>query len=314
MYYTLFKTGAIALNNMKTSGKHTPEEIRIAREQFFGVLVSSALLAGVQGMPLVGVVLMMANLFLDEDEDDAETILRKRIGELAYKGPLNAITGTDVASRISLSNLIYRDNPYNSDASDAEKMVEILGGPAWSVISQFKRGLTDVMTEDGNTERGVESMMPAAFRNLYKGLYRYPRDEGILTRRGDPIVDDITAGGMLSQAIGFAPTEYTLKQEQNQALKRIDRVTNKKRTKILRQYYIDIRMGGDGADALERIRQFNKRHPNAAISYSTVKRSMKQHARTSATMHNGVTISRNMRGIAKEHVDAYTSGLDLFDD
>ena len=314
MYYTLFKTGAIALNNMKTSGKHTPEEIRIAREQFFGVLVSSALLAGVQGMPLVGVVLMMANLFLDEDEDDAETILRKRIGELAYKGPLNAITGTDVASRISLSNLIYRDNPYNSDASDAEKMVEILGGPAWSVISQFKRGLTDVMTEDGNTERGVESMMPAAFRNIYKGLYRYPRDEGILTRRGDPIVDDITAGGMLAQVIGFAPTEYTLKQEQNQALKRIDRVTNKKRTKILRQYYIDIRMGGDGADALERIRQFNKRHPNAAISYSTVKKSMKQHARTSATMHNGVTISRNMRGIAKEHVDAYTSGFGFLDD
>ena len=170
------------------------------------------------------------------------------------------------------------------------------------------------MTEDGNTERGVESMMPAAFRNIYKGLYRYPRDEGILTRRGDPIVDDITAGGMLAQVIGFAPTEYTLKQEQNQALKRIDRVTNKKRTKILRQYYIDIRMGGDGADALERIRQFNKRHPNAAISYSTVKKSMKQHARTSATMHNGVTISRNMRGIAKEHVDAYTSGFGFLDD
>ena len=64
--------------------------------------------------------------------------------------------------------------------------------------------------------------MPAAFRNLYKGLIRYPRDEAILSRRGDVIHDDITAGGVLAQALGFPPSEYTLKQEQNQLIKRID--------------------------------------------------------------------------------------------
>ena len=312
MYYTLFKTGAIALNNMKTSNKHTPEEIRIAREQFFGVLLSSALLAGVQGMPLVGAALMLANLFLDEDEDDAETILRKHIGELAYKGPVNALTGTDVASRIGLSNLLYRDNPYNTDASDADKILEIMGGPAWSIATQFKRGLTEVMSEDGDTMRGVEGMLPAAFRNVAKGIPgigRYAREDGILTRRGDPIVEDVTTGGLLAQMLGFPPTEYTLKQEQSQASKRIDRTTNKKRTKLLRRLYVDIRMGSGSEDVMAEIRKFNARHPNAAIGYDSVKKSLKGHMRTSALMVNGVTLSKNYRQLALDSISEYDRGF-----
>ena len=312
MYYTLFKTGAIALNNMKTSNKHTPEEIRIAREQFFGVLLSSALLAGVQGMPLVGAALMLANLFLDEDEDDAETILRKHIGELAYKGPVNALTGTDVASRIGLSNLLYRDNPYNTDASDADKILEIMGGPAWSIATQFKRGLTEVMSEDGDTIRGVEGMLPAAFRNVAKGIPgigRYAREDGILTRRGDPIVEDVTTGGLLAQMLGFPPTEYTLKQEQSQASKRIDRTTNKKRTKLLRRLYVDIRMGSGSKDVMAEIRKFNARHPNAAIGYDSVKKSLKGHMRTSALMVNGVTLSKNYRQLAIDSIAEYDRGF-----
>ena len=31
-------------------------------------------------------------------------------------------------------------------------------------------------------------MMPGAIRNGYKAVIRYPREEGILTRRGDVIV------------------------------------------------------------------------------------------------------------------------------
>ena len=316
MYYTLFKTGDKAIDNWRKNNKYTAEEARAAKEQFFGVLLSSSLLAGVQGMPFVGAALMLANLFLDDDEDDAETILRKHIGELAYKGPLNAITGTDVASRIGLSNLLYRDNPYNSDASDADKVLEVLGGPAWSVYGQFSRGLKDVISENGDFERGVESMLPAAFRNFYKGvpgIGRYARDEGILTRRGDPIVDDVTTGGLVAQMIGFPPTEYTLAQEQNQAIKRIDRSVNQERTKLLRKLYIGLRMGDDVSDVYDRVFKFNTKHPTAAISADSIKRSMKQHMRTSVKMHNGVTLSPNMQAVLKDHVADYW-GYDLLYD
>ena len=133
----------------------------------------------------------------------------------------------------------------------------------------FRRGIKDV--NQGNLERGMEAMLPAAFRNVYKGLYRYPRDEGILTRRGDVIHDDISAGGLFSQVIGFPPTDYTLKQEQNQQLKKIDRAVNERRTKLLKKFYVASRMGDDTDDLLEEIRKYNDRHPQhsiTAVSYT----------------------------------------------
>ena len=148
-----------------------------------------------------------------------------------------------MASRIGLSNLLYRPNPYNQDGSPADRAMELIGGPAWSVFSQFNRGIREITSRDGNFERGVEAMLPAAFRNAYKGIVRYPRDEGILTRRGDVIHDDITTGGAIAQVLGFAPTEYTLKQEQNQQVKRIERNINQRRTKLLRKYYVAYRFG-----------------------------------------------------------------------
>ena len=316
MYYTLFKTGDAAIRSMKKSKKYTPEEIRAAREQFFGVALASALLAGVQGMPLVGGALLMANLFLDDDEDDAETLLRKHIGEFAYKGPVTAILGTDISSRIGLSNLLYRDNPYNAGASVPERVFEIAGGPAWSVVSSYGRGIKDIVSEDGDVERGIEAMLPAAFRNIYKGLPgygRYARDEGILTRRGDPIVDDVTTGGLIAQMIGFPPTEYTLAQEQNQALKRIDRTVNTRRTKLLKRYYVALRFGDDISDVLEDINKFNGRHPTAAIVPSSIRRSLAGHMRTTLKMHNGITLSPNMRMALRNHADEY-SQFGIFDD
>ena len=307
MYYTLFKTADRALRRMEND-KYPPEVVKAARDQFVGVALSSGLLAGVQGMPLVGGFLMLANMvFYDDDELDAETVLRQHISELAYKGPLNAITGTDVASRIGLSNLLYRENPYSQSGSAADRAMELLGGPAWSVATQFGRGIKEVTSPNGNFERGVETMMPAAFRNVYKGLYRYPRDEGILTRRGDVIHDDITAGGALAQAMGFAPTEYTLKQEQNQQVKRIERTVGERRTKLLREYYVAYRFGDHVGvrEALKKMQKFSRSHPSVAITPDTIQRSMAQHTRTSATMHNGVTLNARMRGVLQNHVDDY---------
>jgi hypothetical protein len=258
----------------------------------------------------------MANLFLDDDEDDAETILRKHIGEFAYKGPVTALLGTDISSRIGLSNLLYRDNPYNAGASVPERVFEIAGGPAWSVASSYGRGMKDILSEDGNVERGIEAMLPAAVRNLVKGtpvIGRYARDKGILTRRGDPILDDVTTGGLIAQMIGFPPTDYTLAQEQNQAIKRIDRTVNTKRTKLLKRYYVGLRFGDDVSDVFNDIAKFNSRHPTAAITPSSIKRSLAGHMRSTIKMHNGVTLSPNMRMILQNHVAEY-SQYGVFDD
>ena len=297
MYYTMFKT-------LDTALKGESKEVRTAaKKQLFGIVLSSTLLAGVSGLPLIGALMAIANLFLDDEEDDAETILRKEIGEFAYKGPITALLGTDISSRISLSNLLFRDNPYNNDASDADLLLGIIGGPAWSVTQSFSRGIKDVHA--GNIERGVEAMLPAAFRNIYKATYRYPRDEGILTRRGDVIHDDISTGGLFAQFVGFPPTDYTLKQEQNQQLKKIDRAVNERRTKLLKQFYVATRMGANTDDILEEMEKYNKRHPQHGINGESILRSMKMHYLSSAKMHNGVTLSPKNRAMLLDHMNEY---------
>jgi hypothetical protein len=128
---------------------------------------------------------------------------------------------------------------------------------------------------------------------------RYQRDEGILTRRGDPIYDDISSGEMLGQFFGFAPNEYTKRQELNYRAKEIDRTVNEKRSLLLKKIYMATRVG-DGEERrviFDEIRKFNQKHPTAAIDYRSLKRSMKQHAKTSAVMHNGILLSPAMRNV-----------------
>jgi hypothetical protein len=290
MYYTQLKTGFEAIK----MGESDPEARRIAQRQLVGTTLAVLMMSGVQGLTLFGIGAGIANLFLDDEEEDAETLAREYLGEGMYKGLLNQITGVDVAARIGLANLIVQSNRYNFDPSMEKTIVSTLGGPFYGYTSQFVRGTQDLL--DGEVQRGVENMLPSAFRNVAK-TFRYADEGGINTRRGDPILDDLTFGDLTAQFMGFAPADYTRNQERNQVLKRIDRNANEKRTKLLRKYYVALRFGDSQgmADTASEIQAFNRKHPSAAITPETIKRSMAQHMDTSRTMYNGVTLSPNMR-------------------
>jgi hypothetical protein len=299
MYYTILKTGKAAFSDAD------PEIRKQAMKQLVGVLGSSALLAGVQGLPMIGAVFALANLFLDDDEEDAETITRQFMREGFYKGGVNALTGLDVANRFGLGNLLFRMNPYSQNQSNADIAAQIIGGPAWSVGSQFVRGLSDASS--GELQRGIETMLPSAFRNVAKTI-RYGEEGAIKSRRGDIIYDDISSGELMGQLFGFAPTGYTLQQEKNMSTKKIDRAVNERRTGVLRKLYIALRMNDSSGyeDALEELQDFNRRHPSFILTVDSVKKSLLTHERTSATMYNGITISPKMRGVLQEHRDSYS--------
>lgn len=310
MYYSMFKT---VRDGMEAHFAGDKEARNQALRQFAGVMGTTFALAGVVGMPLARELLQLMNLlFFDEEEDTAETQLRKAIGEGFYKGPATALLGVDLSSRIGLSGLILQANRFNHDASLEEDVFHYLGGPAWSVISGVNRGRQDIM--NGEVERGVEAMLPAGVRNVYQAVFRFPRDEGILTRRRDPIMDDLSFGQLAAKVIGFSPAEYTRTQEMNQQTKNIDRATNTTRTDILRRYYVAMRMGDvDGERRMmARIDEFNRRHPTARIDIDSFRRSMRQHMQTSATMYNGISISPNMRMALEESRNEWNQGFQLF--
>ena len=237
----------------------------------------------------------------DDDEPDAETQFRDWLGnEGFYKGGVNYILGlagveVDVAARIGLSNLIVATNRYNFNSSMEKDIFRIFGGPFYGYASQIGRGIGDMA--NGEMERGVENVLPAAFRNMKK-TFRYA-DEDALTRRGDPILDDINTSELVAQFFGFAPAEYTRNQERNQARKKIDKAVGEKRTKLLRRLYIAQRMGDydEISNVMKEIMEFNTSRfgRNHIIDGDSISRSMETHIQTSAKMVNGVTLSPRLR-------------------
>ena len=213
MYYLMIKTSKIALSDA------APDVRRQAQKELTAVLLSTVAMSGVQGIPMIGGVMLMLNLMRDDDEEDAETTLRQYIGEGWYNGGLNAALGIDVAGRIGMGNLLFRLNPYAQDQSPEEIVMQALGGPAWSVGTQVIRGAKDMM--NGELQRGIENTLPAAFRNMAK-TYRYSGfDEGgINTRKGNPIYDDVTTGELLFQFFGFASTGYAKRMDINRSKKK----------------------------------------------------------------------------------------------
>lgn len=302
MYYMLFKTAREALKD------ENPVVRRQAMKQIGGIYLSAGLMAGVQGLPLYGIGAMAYNLFTDDDEDKADEIARKWLGETMYSGLGNAVFGVDVASRMGLSDLIFRDNTVKDQQSIMLSTMEMLGGPVLGVASRMERGL-DLINE-GFVSRGVEQMLPSAMGNLMKS-FRYGA-EGPQTLRGDPITGELGPWNVFAQGLGFAPAEYVQQLEKNANIKRIDKTTNKKRTTLLRQYYVALRQGDSKAQdkVKEKMREFNKKHPSVAILPETIINSLEQHMDTTATMYHGITISKNMRPELMRSIREYDEGLD----
>ena len=312
MYYTMFKTAVTML-----SKESDPAMRKIARNQLIGIHGSALFFAGIHGVPLYGAVQLIADLFfLEDEEDDFNSIVRDYVGEGWYKGPFNQIldqagVGADVASRVRLTGLLLQENRYNPNPSAEEAVGYYIGGPALSVAKRTGRGIIDLY--NGEIQRGIESIMPVGFSNMYKSVGRYQQDGGIYTRRGDPIYDDMTGGELFAQFFGFAPAEYIRIQENNQRVKGIDIAIANKKSNITKKYYVAARQGDWDAlaDAKREIAKFNKAHPSFAITLDTLDRSIKQHIKTSETMYNGVTLSPAMRKLAEDHVNGTRNGFML---
>jgi hypothetical protein len=305
MYYTILKTGKIAFSDAD------PDVKREAQKQLTGIVLAAVAMSGVQGIPMIGAVMLLVNLTRDDEEEDAETLLRQYIGEGWYKGGINALTGVDVANRVGMGNLLFRLNPYAQNQSPEEIVLQAVGGPAWSVGSQIYRGVKDMM--NGELQRGIENTLPAAFRNIAK-TYRYSGLDagGINTRKGNPIYDDVTTGELLFQFFGFAPTGYTLTMDINRSIKEIERGTVLRRKKALDELYMSIALGSgeDVDDAIKEVIDYNERHPSWVISGKSIIKSMNMRYKATALMHNGVTVNPRLRADLLAHSNDYWGSND----
>ncbi len=294
MYSSMLMSARELLRTDKTL---TNEERAVAMKQVVGFHLSALAFAGVYGLPLYGAISMIANMFLGDDEDDADTIVRKTVGEEWYKGVANLLSGVDVASRVRLTGLLIQQNRYNRDATWEENVLFYAGGPALSTMDRLYRGSVDVL--NGDLERGFESLLPPSVSNVWKGGFGRISRDGYMSRRGDEIYGDPSRGELFGLTLGFAPAEYIRQMERNAYKKGLDNALNTKRTKILKKLYVGLRTGDMPMydDAFQELMDFNEKHPFAAITGDSVYRSMQSHKETSKNImvNNGINISKQNR-------------------
>jgi hypothetical protein len=288
MYYMMFKMARQAMKSEDKQVRHA------AMRQIAGIYVFAGLLAGVQGLPMFGILAAVYDLFKDDDEDDAETAARKYLGEGAFNGAVNYLTGTAVANRIGLSDLILNSTGYKEQDNKILSFLQLVGGPAYGVADRLVQGAK--LIHEGEVQRGLERALPSGIANAMKSV-RFAT-EGANTLRGDPISGDISAWNAGAQFFGLAPAEYTRQLEINASIKTIEKRALKERTKLLRDYYVAARVGdSEGmAEAVEGMLKFSKRHPSAAITVETIQNSMAQHMKTTQEMYHGVTLNKKLRG------------------
>ena len=300
MYYLQFKMAKQALSRAKTS-----EERAEAKRQIVGLFASSAIFAGVQGLPLYGIVSMIGNaVFLDDEDEDFDSIAASYFGEGMYSGAINAIFNVDVAPRIGMTNLVYRSLPNREQESLVLQAMEIIGGPIFGIASRMEDGFG--LISEGEVSRGMERLLPSALSNGMKSL-RYAT-EGATTLRGDPILEDINAWNVFAQSLGLAPAGYTKQLEMNARDKGLERRLNTKRTDMMRDYYMAMKEGDTdtASELIQEMVEFSQRNPTAAISGDTLQRSMRQHRVSDeiARQLGGITASqRSMQRIIQRRAE-----------
>lgn len=265
----------------------TKEERRLAQLQFASTYGLLATFAGVSGVPIYGMISDLWNLFIaDDDEEDFDTAVRTALGELGYSGVLNYVTGREVASRIGLNDMLFRES-----VVDQPLMMDLMlgfGGPAVGILNNSFRGIGQL--QDGEIYRGMETLLPAFARSILRAG-RYGATGEAQTMRGDAIVDDIGVADVIGQAIGFAPAKYVYQLEMNSQYKRMDRAIADTRSRLMKQLYMAQRERNyaEAREIRKEIAEFNQKHPQYMIKPSNIKRSLDQHEETTRTMVGGVT-------------------------
>ena len=230
-------------------------------------------------------------------------------GEIISKGVFNALIGIDLSSRLSQRELWWRD--IDADIDDRQLPFEILSqlmGAGVGTGIQILEGLR--LASDGHTERGIEKMLPKAAKDvLQAGRFA---DEGALTMKGDPLIEDFTPWEITAKAIGFTPSRLSQRYEENSANTTREKRIEERRQKLtgdLAQSRIDGAMAQREGDedklakaqalfeeALANAQRFNEKQPGFAIGGKTVGRSIQSRVRARAMAKNGIFLNRKIPG------------------
>jgi len=280
-----------------------PAERTQARKTLAGILAMHASAAGILGLPLVGPLLAAASFMGGDDDEpwDAEVAMQNMLAdtfgpkaaEVMARG-FSRLTPFDLSGRVALNKLILPDVYEGLEGQQwAESFLTSAAGPVAGIFTGFVKGLQKIM--DGDYQRGLEDMMPAALRGPLKAI-RYG-SEGAVDKSGVVILDDVGPAGVVGQALGLSPSEVRRATERKGAIMDYDRALADRRSTLMRQWS-EARMASDSegmVEAMEEIQAFNQKNPTRRITVPNLLQSFKARQKRINEAEDGVYLPRNRR-------------------
>lgn len=309
--YSLNMTYRLARDFNDSLRGATPAVKHEARTRFAGILGQTFLFAGASGLPLFWLVKLVCNsLFGDDDEPfDTEGAMRAglaqalgpRWSQAITDGPVSAISGADISSRVGLNNLWMREPPPGTEGVDLGMfyLKEVAGPLPAMGVAAFEAAALDTQ---GYGDRAAEKLAPKALSDAFKML-RYAR-EGVTSKRGDELVspEEISTYELFLQGLGFVPSDVALQYDQNRIVKAAEQAIVDRRVFLMNRLALATQNDDSQGwtDALADIQKFNSKNPGLAIDGPAIFASAKARARYSAEAVNGVRVEPGLRYLHDE--------------
>jgi hypothetical protein len=282
-----------------------------ARNRLLGTLGLTAVFAGASGLPLwwavSGVINAMQAVFGDDEEEwDFDNWFKNWcnetfggfVGDSISRGVVSQAFGADVASRLSLNDMWYRDTRKSSDEVTAVQnmFINLLGPTAGLVINSaeaFKQ------YNDGYIQRAFETGTPAIIKNALKGI-RLGAEGRATTLKGNELLGDVSGYEAGLQFIGFSPERLAQRQKANIEMKTAEQNILNRRQSLLDAFF----MGIDNNDSdlieetLETIAKFNAANPGVSITGTNLSRSVttRYKQRAMAEITGGMSLNKKLIG------------------
>ena len=219
------------------------------------------------------------------------------LGDAISRGIVSQATGLNVADRMSLDGMWFRDQKKSPDNQSALQayLVSLLGPTAALFVSGAQA--VDLLNQ-GHYERALETASPAFARNFLKAN-RFG-SEGAKSLNGDELIPDFSAVEIAGQALGFSPERLAQKQKANIEMKGAEQEILKKHQDLLNAYFMafDTHDSDMQKRVTDKIMRFNKANPGAGITAESIRESIKRRYKQRALSKRtgGANINKKLIG------------------
>lgn len=298
--YSLNMLADLAYTAYEMINPRNKQERREARTQMLGLGATLAFNAGIRGLPLYGLLMAIAGMFSDDDEDPEvelkKTMLQyfpKQMVGIMMDGVPGYLSGIELSGRIGFGDLWFRsdDMDREGDSQFLYWAMQVLGAST-GIPYNWYRGVSQI--NDGYTWRGIETMVPKAIKDPMKAWRYY--SEGVTTKNGDPIVDDLDGWNIFKQAMGFTPAKVTEQYKMNSYNMNKQTAITEERSKLLGDFYKAWKAGDEKKvdQITDKMRAYSEKYPEMRIDGDAVRSSLTRREKYRGSALGGMNYNQKL--------------------